>query len=167
MGRQKYWLLAGTGFPVLILLLAFTQFSKGSQPNLAPLSTPPPQPSTPKAKLNATLPSSPIPTDGVAVSPDQLCVADSLPAGVEVRALEESSSTAGAVIGNVRPGAQITRSGGIQAKNGQENTLEVVPISFKRKELLTDPTSAEGNPEELIKAVMWKVVFDQTTHPCH
>ena len=166
MGRQKYWLLAGASVPVLLFLLAFTRFSKGSQSNLAPSSSPPTQLSNPKAKLNSTPPSSPVPTSRVAASPDQLCIANTLPTGAEVRALEESSSTAGAVIGRVRPGAQIARVGEIQAKSGQENTLEVVPISFKRKDLLTNPTSIGGNPEELISAAMWKVVFEQTTHPC-
>ncbi|MDJ0706826.1 MAG: hypothetical protein QNJ46_26435 [Leptolyngbyaceae cyanobacterium MO_188.B28] len=166
MGRQKYWLLAGAGVPVLILLLAFTQFSKGSQPNLKPSSSPPAQASNPKAQLDSTSPSIPIPTSGVTDTPDQLCIVDSLPRGVEVRTLVKSSNTAGAVIGNVKPGAQIALAGEIQAKRGQENTLEIVPISFKRKDLLANPSSVEGNPEELISAAMWKVVFDQTTHPC-
>lgn len=166
MGSQKFWLLAGAGIPVLILLLAFTRFSKGDRPSPAALSNLTPSSSSSASTLNPTPPSSPLQTSSLAAPPHQLCVADTLPAGAEVRSLDDSSSTAGAVIGKVRPGAQITQTGGIQAKNGQESTLAVVPISFKRKDLLTNPESDGENPEELIKAVMWKVVFDHVTHIC-
>ena len=166
MARQKYWLLTGATVPVLILLLAFTQFSKGSQSHSAPSSGPSPQISNPQDKLDSTSSSSPVPPTNMASAPKQLCIVDSLPKGVEVRALEESSNTAGAVIGQVKPGAQIALAGEIEAKSGQENTLEVVPISFKRKDLLTGQAAVEGNSNELINAAMWKAVFDQTTIPC-
>ena len=159
MGSQKYWLLFGAGIPGLILWLAFARFSQGDQPSPTSLVGL-------KSTSLSTPILSPIPTSSLAASRDRLCVADTLQVGAEVRSLDDSGGTAGAVIGKVRPGAQIAQTGEIQAKQGQESVLEVVPISFKRKDLLTDHESSGENPEELIQAVMWKAVFDHATHTC-
>ena len=177
MRSQKYWLLIGLSIPVLIFSLAFARFSIGAR--LSPASV-----SSLSSKSNSAPPSNltrsnhtstssaiasstPISSLTTPPNPDRLCVANNLKAGAEVRSLVDSGDIAGVVIGKVRPGAQITPTGGIQAKKGQESQIEVVPISFKRKDLLTDRKSDGENPEELIKAVMWKVVFDQATQICH
>ena len=168
MRSQKYWLLAGVSIPVLILSLAFARFSTGARPSSASLSS---LPSTSSSTRSAPKSSSTFSPNSVSSLPplpvsDRLCVVDTLQAGAEVRSLEDSDGAAGAVIGKVRPGAQITQVGDIQAKTGQNSKLEVVPISFKRKDLLTDHKSDGENPEALVKAVMWKVVFDQAIQIC-
>lgn len=167
MSSQKYWLLVGTGIPALILLLGFARFSHHHHSRTAFLASLTSKSSvTPVFDIDIAPKSSSTSTAGLHALQDRVCVADTVQTGAEVRALEDSGSTAGAVIGKVRPGAQITQIGGIQTKNGQENTIEVVPISFKRKDLLAEPESGGDNSEELIKAVMWKVVFDQATRAC-